>query len=191
MAEQPPIPGTLGDPVPPDGIVSPRPAVWVEVRAALMDARERKRDRSIPVPPPAGHDGLTTRWCRRRWWETLAWARQYGLSSAIRELCEDEVILTEEPVEGAPIPNDRFVCPRPHAWDEIYQRLLREREARGDPKVPRPPIALILNGWAFSTWEMRRQRWLDQVRWADRYGFTHAIPDLYEDDVVVEPDLDW
>lgn len=74
------------------------------------------------------------------------------------------------------------ICPMPLAWDRIHKQLLRAWEQRGDGTVPRPPVPLILNGWVFSTDSEKQQRWKDTLMWGERYGFSHYVPLLAEDE---------
>ncbi len=43
-----------------------------------------------------------------------------------------------------------FVCPMPHKWHQIYERLKEASDTAGLVNAA-PPIPLILAGWAFST----------------------------------------
>ena len=81
--------------------------------------------------------------------------------------------------------NNIFICPVPMVWNEIYKRQLLpwENELPQRPHIPKPPIPLILAGWAISNDAEKKARWEKTVDWANELGFDHIIPDFQPDEV--------
>ncbi|SRR6266545_786789 len=65
--------------------------------------------------------------------------------------------------------------PRPGDWAMLHELLAQAREARGDHRIPKPPVPLILAGAAFSSAAAIRQRWRDLVSWANEHGFSELL----------------
>lgn len=78
---------------------------------------------------------------------------------------------------------DRPFCPQPVVWNDIYTKLLRSREKRKDPLVPKPPVPLILAAWWEADLSQKHLRWLDTIKWAEDYGFKDLIPELKEEEL--------
>ena len=74
-----------------------------------------------------------------------------------------------------------FVCPKPDAWNRVYEVLLKVWEST-ERKISKPPIPLILNGWAFTSDEEKHERWKATVNWAENNGYAELIPKLGEDE---------
>jgi hypothetical protein len=68
-----------------------------------------------------------------------------------------------------------FVCPNPREWARVY-RALREARSNRPDILSDPPIALILNGWVFSSARDKHERWARTVAWASANGLA-AITD--------------
>lgn len=62
-----------------------------------------------------------------------------------------------------------FICPMPHVWNQIYQRL-QARYAADQRGLAPPPKPLILAGWNFTSDSDKAERWMATVTWADKYG---------------------
>lgn len=74
-----------------------------------------------------------------------------------------------------------FISPQQNKWHEVYQRLKShwEKEIRtGNP----PPIALILNGWAYSNDADKKERWEMTLQWAEERNCNDLIPELKEEE---------
>lgn len=72
------------------------------------------------------------------------------------------------------------VCPNPIPWSAVYQRLLHVGKTR--PDLPKPPVALVLNGWVFSNDSEKMERWQETLRWAEKAGCESITSCLSEDD---------
>lgn len=64
------------------------------------------------------------------------------------------------------------ICPNPARWHEIYERLL---SASAERDLEKPPIALILNGWAATNDVEKARRWAKTVKWAERHGLADLV----------------
>lgn len=73
----------------------------------------------------------------------------------------------------------KFVCPYPQAWSNIYVKLSKASKDKGT--LSRPPIPLVLNGWAFSSDYEKLRRWNETISWAEKEGISHLIPELTSD----------
>src|SRR6266571_2847146 len=73
----------------------------------------------------------------------------------------------------------RYFAPLPQTWARVYRQLqLLRRRRGGDPRIPPPPVALILAGSVFSTGLQKHQRWQETVAWARDYGFEAVIDEV-------------
>jgi hypothetical protein len=72
------------------------------------------------------------------------------------------------------------VCPNPIPWNAVYQRLLHVGESQ--PDLPKPPVPLILNSWAFSNDVEKMDRWQETLLWAQMAGCDAITSSLSEDD---------
>ena len=77
---------------------------------------------------------------------------------------------------------DRFICPQPSIWNDIYQKLLDAHSTSGDPSIPPPPVPLILAAWWGTPALFKTVRWNETVAWAEEYGFIHLIPELSDEE---------
>lgn len=80
-----------------------------------------------------------------------------------------------------------IICPQPRIWDRIYRRLLRAWEQSGRIGE-RPPVPLILAGWACSNDVQKAERWSATLEWARDHDFAHLVPQLSKDDLYVADD---
>jgi hypothetical protein len=68
------------------------------------------------------------------------------------------------------------ICPKPDAWAELHRRL--QEAARETPRIPPPPVPLILAGWAYSNDVEKRNRWQEALAWADHHGLGALLNDM-------------
>lgn len=85
---------------------------------------------------------------------------------------------------------NQFVCPLPDVWAAVHGRLHEAWRKGPDKAAPRPPLPLILGGWAYSSHAEKRERWVETVRWADRYGCSRLIPAFREEETYGVPVLE-
>lgn len=71
------------------------------------------------------------------------------------------------------------ICPMPIIWRDIHERLLAA--TAHDPRIPRPPVPLILAGWVYTNDIDKQTRWNDTMQWARQWGLSHLIPPLEPD----------
>jgi hypothetical protein len=62
------------------------------------------------------------------------------------------------------------ICPQPKVWHEVSERLLGLWRTVGSPPADKPPVPLILAGWAYSSNLEKWTRWRETVSWAERHG---------------------
>lgn len=74
-----------------------------------------------------------------------------------------------------------FVCPKPDAWNRVYEALLKVWESSGQ-KIPKPPIPLILGGWWASSDLQKHNRWENTIKWAENNKCIELIPELTEEE---------
>lgn len=80
----------------------------------------------------------------------------------------------------------RFISPTPKVWHIIHQSLVSYWENELNKQGSKPPIPLILAGWAFSEdWE-NRARWEQTLKWVRENNCEHLIPDIAEEDKYYE-----
>jgi hypothetical protein len=84
----------------------------------------------------------------------------------------------------------QFVCPLPNVWAALHGRLHKAWRKGPDTAAPRPPLPLILGGWAYSSDAEKQECWVETVRWAERYGFSRLIPALREEETYWVPVLE-
>ena len=72
------------------------------------------------------------------------------------------------------------VCPQPSIWNDVYKRLLEVAAAR--PELRRPPVPLILAGWAYSNDTEKMRRWEMTVQWAKEAGCEEIIAAIADED---------
>ncbi len=65
--------------------------------------------------------------------------------------------------------------PMPDDWAAIHTVLYQLWQATNDPRIPCPPVPLILGGAAFSSAATIRQRWDDLIQWASLHGFADHL----------------
>jgi len=66
------------------------------------------------------------------------------------------------------------ICPNPVPWDKTFKKLLLY--AHSHPCAPaKPPVPLILSGWAFSSDAQKKQRWEETVMWAVQNGCPRLV----------------
>lgn len=78
----------------------------------------------------------------------------------------------------------RFCCPRPTAWAQVHRELLRVWRAQGGNADDKPPVPLILAGWAFSSPLEKHIRWLGTVEWAAAHGCEHITASVAPTDLM-------
>lgn len=76
--------------------------------------------------------------------------------------------------------SDTRICPRD--WHRIHARLTTRWQSDGAVGSP-PPVPLILAAAAFVGARERQRVWLETLEWAERRGWSNAIPAL--------PDVDY
>ena len=74
-----------------------------------------------------------------------------------------------------------FVCPIPIVWGRV-NHALHQAFRENEQITEKPPVALILGGWWASSDERKKECWMKMIDWAERYGYSHLIPDLKEDE---------
>jgi hypothetical protein len=62
---------------------------------------------------------------------------------------------------------DGRVCPKPAAWNRLYE-LLPDRRRDGYGFIP--PAPLILDGWHDSSDEQKRDRFIEHLQWAHTHN---------------------
>lgn len=71
------------------------------------------------------------------------------------------------------------ICPNPQVWHAVSRRI--DEYSRSHPCTPsRPPVPLILAGWAYSNDIEKLRRWEETVEWATSNGcedLVSGIPD--------------
>lgn len=72
------------------------------------------------------------------------------------------------------------VCPHPDAWSNVYEHLCKVAAAR--PGLGKPPIPLILAGWAWSNDVEKMCRWEMTVQWAREAGCEEIIAAIPDED---------
>jgi hypothetical protein len=65
------------------------------------------------------------------------------------------------------------VCPNPKSWHEIHERLLAAWTERSIGE--RPPMPLILNGWAATNDVEKLARWQETVEWAKKHNLEELV----------------
>ena len=71
-----------------------------------------------------------------------------------------------------------YICPIPKKWHEIHQILYKNWGKISTEGNEKPPVPLILSGWAFTDDSEKKQRWIETLRWANKLGFYQLIPKL-------------
>lgn len=74
-----------------------------------------------------------------------------------------------------------YICPKPIKWNAIYEKLLAYWGTRNN-EIPKPPIPLILAGWAYSTDLEKKIRWNETLDWINQYYFNSEIIKLADED---------
>lgn len=77
-----------------------------------------------------------------------------------------------------------IVCPKPHLWHEVYQKLKRHAESHRC-RPANPPTVLILGGWVASDDYTKMDRWAETVQWAERNDCLHLLEHLKEEDFYI------
>jgi len=77
-----------------------------------------------------------------------------------------------------------FICPLPKFWNDIYQSLVSEHKkaSKYKPNIAKPPVPLILAGWAYSSDNEKQIRWQKTIDWAEENGFSKHLRKLEEKD---------
>ncbi len=73
------------------------------------------------------------------------------------------------------------VCPMPGVWHDRHQRLLKFAETT-PCKPDKPPIPLILAGWAYSSDFDKKSRWEKTLAWAERNGCADLVANISDVD---------
>jgi hypothetical protein len=69
------------------------------------------------------------------------------------------------------------ICPKPDAWAELHRRL-QEAASRENPRIPPPPVPLILAGWTYSNDVEKQNRWQETLAWTDHHGLGALLNDI-------------
>jgi len=64
------------------------------------------------------------------------------------------------------------VCPAPNRWNELWELLPNRRRVGGGWE---PHLPLILGAWWHTSDLEKRERFLEQLRWADEYGALEEV----------------
>ncbi|WP_243544882.1 hypothetical protein [Pseudodesulfovibrio tunisiensis] len=75
----------------------------------------------------------------------------------------------------------KAICPKAMVWHKIHQKLNIAWERKGG-EGERPPIPLILAGWAYSDDYEKAIRWRQTVEWAENNSLADIIPELTDED---------
>ena len=79
------------------------------------------------------------------------------------------------------------VCPKPMVWQSIHRRLLSIAE--GKPELSKPPVPLILAGWAYTNDLQKMDRWSQTVSWAEEADCSDIINTLVEEEFYYTEDV--
>ena len=74
-----------------------------------------------------------------------------------------------------------FICPIPIVWGRV-NHALHQAFRENEQITEKPPVALVLGGWWASSDERKKECWMKMIDWAERYGYSHLIPDLKENE---------
>jgi hypothetical protein len=71
--------------------------------------------------------------------------------------------------------------PEPQTWNDVYLRLLDSYKQKNNPKIPKPPVPLILAAWWETSDLEKHNRWSETLEWVEKYGFMDSIAGLLKD----------
>ena len=73
------------------------------------------------------------------------------------------------------------ICPMPIPWNDVYKRLIAYSKTH-ECVPPRPPIPLVLAGWAYSNDVGKMCRWAMTVQWATENGCPELVDTVPDSD---------
>lgn len=66
------------------------------------------------------------------------------------------------------------ICPQPQKWNSLWE-MLKNKERINNSWIPALP--LILNAWFFTNDDMKRERLIEHIQWAENHKQIKEIKD--------------
>lgn len=74
-----------------------------------------------------------------------------------------------------------MICPNPMPWNDVYTKLCMFAECHSCTPL-KPPVPLILAGWAYSNDYEKMERWRQTIEWAKANGCEQITAAVKETD---------